>query len=61
MSNRNKNDQVPESERWLHQPDNAARLDRALAAIDQPPTEADLDALEELLRTSPLFRTVCTE
>ena len=58
MRNRNQSDPIPESERWLHQPDNAARLDRALASIDQPPVEADLDALEELLRNSPL---VCTD
>ena len=53
MRNQHQSDPIPESERWLHQPDHAARLDRALAAIDQPPVEADLDALEDLLRKSP--------
>jgi len=53
MRDRDQRDPIPESERWLHQPDNAARLDRALATIDQPPIEADLDALEDQLRKSP--------
>ena len=37
---------IPDSELWLHQPAAAARLDRAMAAMDQPPEAADLDALE---------------
>lgn len=40
---------IPDSELWLHQPDQAARLDRALRAIDQPAQAADLDALERHL------------
>ncbi len=40
---------IPDSELWLHQPDQAARLDRALQAIDQPAQAADLDALERHL------------
>jgi hypothetical protein len=40
---------IPDNELWLHQPEAAARLDRALATIDQPPVAADLDALEEHL------------
>ena len=37
---------IPESERWLHEPQAASRLDRALAAMHQPPKEVDLDGLE---------------
>ena len=44
---------IPDSELWLHQPEAAARLDRALAAIDQPPRESDLEALEHHLRERP--------
>lgn len=40
---------IPDAELWLHQPEAAARLDRALSAIDQPPVAADLDALERHL------------
>ena len=40
---------IPDSELWLHQPDQAARLDRALRAIDQPAQAADLDELERHL------------
>ena len=40
---------IPDSELWLHQPEAAARLDRAMAAIDQPPLAADFDALEQHL------------
>lgn len=40
---------IPDSELWLHQPEAAARLDRALLAIDQPPAETDLEALERHL------------
>ena len=40
---------IPDSELWLHEPANAARLDRALAVMHQAPVEADLDALEEHL------------
>lgn len=44
---------IPDSELWLHQPEASARLDRALAAIDQAPRESDLDALENQLRERP--------
>ena len=44
---------IPDSELWLHQPEASARLDRALAAINQQPTESDLDALERHLRELP--------
>lgn len=37
---------IPDAELWLHQPEVSARLDRALAAMDQPPVAADLEALE---------------
>ena len=37
---------IPDSELWLHQPDQAVRLDRALKAMDQPAEATDLDALE---------------
>jgi hypothetical protein len=44
---------IPDSELWLHQPEASARLDRALAAINQAPRESDLDALEQHLRERP--------
>jgi hypothetical protein len=37
---------IPDSELWLHEPEAAAQLDRAMAAMDQPPEATDLDALE---------------
>lgn len=37
---------IPDNELWLHQPEAAARLDRAMAAMTAPPEQADLDALE---------------
>jgi hypothetical protein len=40
---------IPDSELWLHQPTQTARLDRALQAMDQPVQAADLDALERHL------------
>jgi len=40
---------IPDSELWLHEPRNAARLDRAMALMHQPPVQADLDALERHL------------
>ena len=40
---------IPDSELWLHQPEAYARLDRALLAMTEPPTAADLDALEQHL------------
>jgi hypothetical protein len=40
---------IPDSELWLHQPEAAAHLDRALAAMGQPPVAADLEALEQHL------------
>ena len=40
---------IPDTELWLYQPEAAARLDRAMAAMDQPPSTADLEALEQHL------------
>jgi hypothetical protein len=40
---------IPDSELWLHQPDQAVRLDRALKTMDQPAEATDLDALERHL------------
>jgi hypothetical protein len=40
---------IPDRELWLHQPEAAAHLDRALAAMGQPPVAADLEALEQHL------------
>lgn len=40
---------IPDSELWLHQPEAATRLDRAMASMAEPPENADLDALEQLL------------
>lgn len=40
---------IPDSELWLHQPEAADRLDRAMVSMDQPPHSADLDALEQHL------------
>ena len=40
---------IPDSELWLHQPEASARLDRAMAAMGQPPLAADLEALEQHL------------
>ena len=40
---------IPDSELWLHQPEAAARLDRAMAAMGEPPGATDLDALEHHL------------
>ena len=40
---------IPDSELWLHEPDNAARLDRAMSFMHQAPVQADLDALEQHL------------
>ncbi len=43
-------DFVPTNERWLHQPDTAASLDRGLRwATDNPPSETDLKDLERRL------------
>jgi len=44
---------IPDSELWLHQPEVAARLDRALADIDQPAAESDLSVLEQHLNALP--------
>jgi len=44
---------IPDAELWLHQPEAANRLDRALAAIEQPPSLTDLDALERHLSRRP--------
>ncbi len=43
---------IPDAELWLHQPEAANRLDRALAAIDQP-SSLTLDALEQHLSHQP--------
>jgi len=40
---------IPDSELWLHQPEASARLDRALLAMTEPPSAADLDVLEQHL------------
>jgi hypothetical protein len=40
---------IPDSELWLHQQDAAARLDRAMAAMYEPPRSAGLEALERHL------------
>jgi hypothetical protein len=44
---------IPDAELWLHQPEAANRLNRALSAIDQPPSLTDLDALERHLSRRP--------
>lgn len=42
------NSQIPDNERWLHEPEVKAKLDRALAwAAENPPRETDLDELEK--------------
>ena len=43
---------IPDSELWLHQPDQAKRLDRALHSMQQAPSQADLDELERHLEAS---------
>ena len=40
---------IPDSELWLHQPEATARLDRAMAAMNQPPSTESLEALEQHL------------
>jgi hypothetical protein len=40
---------IPDSELWLHQPEAADRLDRAMVAMGQPAQVADLEALEQHL------------
>lgn len=41
---------IPDNERWLHEPDVKARLDRAMEwAANTPPADSDLDELEERL------------
>ena len=38
---------IPENERWLHEPDVKASVDRGLRwAAENPPTETDLEELE---------------
>lgn len=40
-------DFIPKNERWLHEPEVRASLDRAIRwAEENPPTETDLDELE---------------
>ena len=42
------NSQIPDNERWLHEPEVQAKLDRALVwAAENPPRETDLDELEK--------------
>jgi len=42
---------IPDNERWLHEPEVKAKLDRALARAERTPfRETDLDELEERLR-----------
>lgn len=43
---------IPDSELWLHQPEAAARLDRAMAAMNMPASSTDLEALEQHLGLS---------
>ena len=43
---------IPDAELWLHQPQAVERLDRAMAAMGQPPQATDLDALEQHLASS---------
>jgi hypothetical protein len=44
-------DFVPANERWLHEPEAKAKLDRALARAEHTPfQETDLDELEERVR-----------
>ena len=50
MSTPNSLGHIPVSERWLHEEDNSARLDRALAAVVQKPVKTNLDTLEDQLR-----------
>ena len=40
---------IPDSELWLHQPEATTRLDRAMAAMNQPPSTGNLEALEQHL------------
>jgi hypothetical protein len=41
---------IPDSERWLHEPETKAKIDRAIAwAESHPPQETDLNELEERL------------
>ena len=40
---------IPDSELWLHQPEAATRLDRAMAAMNQAPSTGNLEALEQHL------------
>jgi hypothetical protein len=38
---------IPDSERWLHETETAASLDRAIDWAERhPPSESDIDALE---------------
>lgn len=42
---------IPDNERWLHEPEVKAKLDRAIAWAERTPfQETDLDELEERLR-----------
>ena len=49
---------IPDSELWLHQPDQADRLNRALLSMEQAPVQADLDALERHLKASQPLETL---
>lgn len=42
---------IPDNERWIHEPEVKAKLDRAIARAERTPfQETDLDELEERLR-----------
>ena len=44
-------DFVPDNERWLHEPEAQAKLDRAIAWADaNPPKSTDVAALEKAVR-----------
>ena len=49
---------IPDSELWLHQPDQAERLNRGLLSMEQAPVQADLDALERHLKASQPLETL---
>ena len=40
---------IPDSELWLHQPEEANRLDRVMAAMNQVPSTGNLEAREQNL------------
>jgi hypothetical protein len=49
---------IPENERWLHEPEARAKLDRAIARAERrPPRETELDELEEKMRGGKVAST----